>query len=86
MPSPRFFCPGKLALGAMLELPENAARHATKALRLKVGDTVYLFNGDGHDYTAELLRANKDSCHAKITGQTEVDKESPLRIMLAQAI
>jgi 16S rRNA (uracil1498-N3)-methyltransferase len=50
MANPRFYCDpkasDKLALGAQIKLPENAAMHATRALRLDIGDLVILFNGD----------------------------------------
>lgn len=86
MSSPRFFCDTKLGPGAQLELPDNAANHACRALRLKAGDRVTLFNGDGHDYSAELLRVTKEGVSAKIVGQQAVSSESPLAVTLAQAI
>ena len=36
MTSPRFHCPVPLAAGTSIELPENAARHAARVLRLRV--------------------------------------------------
>jgi 16S rRNA (uracil1498-N3)-methyltransferase len=86
MPSPRFFCDAKLAPGAQLDLPENAARHAQRVLRLKAGDRVTLFNGDGHDYACELLRVAKEGVSAKISEQLPVERESPLYVTLAQCI
>ncbi|MDR2875259.1 MAG: 16S rRNA (uracil(1498)-N(3))-methyltransferase, partial [Methylobacillus sp.] len=82
----RFYCPAKLAPGAQPELPENAARHAARVLRLKPGDAVTLFNGDGFDYRCELLRVSKESVSAKVLAQTAVERESPLRVTLAQCI
>lgn len=86
MSSPRFFCDAKLGPGALLELPENAARHATRVLRLKAGDSITLFNGDGTDYHAELLRVAKEVVMAKIVAWSQVECESPLQVTLAQAI
>lgn len=86
MPPPRFFCNAKLGPGAQLDLPENAAHHAQRVLRLKAGDQVTLFNGDGHDYRCELLRVSKEGVTARITGQAPVERESPLNVMLAQCI
>ncbi len=83
---PRFYCPANLARGATIALPENAAHHAARVLRLQAGDTVTLFNGDGADYTGELLRINKTEVVAKITGAQAVKNESPLDVTLAQAI
>lgn len=86
MSLPRFYCDAKLGPGVVLELPENAARHAVRALRLTAGDPVILFNGDGTDYRADLIRTNKDSATAKIISWAPVERESPLQVTLAQAI
>ena len=56
--TPRFHCPLPLAAGATIELPEGAAHHALRVLRLKPGDPVTLFNGEGGEYAATLERAD----------------------------
>lgn len=86
MSSPRFYCPARLSPGATVRLPDGPAHHACRVLRLQPGDAVTLFNGDGHDYAAELLRVGRDEVSAKITGQTAAGNESPLAVTLAQAI
>ena len=86
MSSPRFFCDARLGLGALLNLPQNAARHAARVLRMKAGDLAVLFNGDGHDYNAQLLRVEREDVSVKIVGQVAVSRESPLQVTLAQAI
>jgi len=83
---PRFYCPANLARGATIALPENAAHHAARVLRMQVGDTVILFNGDSTDYTGEILRINKSEVVAKIVDTQAVNNESPLDVTLAQAI
>jgi 16S rRNA (uracil1498-N3)-methyltransferase len=86
MSVPRFFCDAKLGPGVQLDLPENAAHHAGRVLRLKAGDKTMLFNGDGNNYQAELLRVSKDGVTAKITDWETSERESPLHVSLAQAI
>lgn len=86
MPRSRFFCPGKLSPGATVELPDNAARHAARVLRMQTGGALSLFNGDGHDYQAEIIRISKTEVVVKIVGMHAVQHESPLKVMLAQAI
>lgn len=86
MSTPRFYCPAKLATGAIISLPENDATHAAKALRMQSGDKLVVFNGDGNDYHAEILRISKQDVTAKILEAWEVDRESPLSITLVQAI
>ena len=86
MSSPRFYCPTILAPGAIVSLPPNAAVHASRSLRLKLGDTAVLFNGDGHDYDCEFIGFQKNNVTAKIRSVSQNNTESPLCITLAQAI
>lgn len=86
MSSPRFYCDAKLGPGVQLELPESAAHHASRVLRLKVGDEAVLFNGDGNDYRVQFLRVCKEGVTAKIIAWVAVERESPLQVTLAQAI
>jgi len=82
----RFYCPDKLALGAIVKLPDAAAIHAVRALRMAEGDQATLFNGDGFDYTCELTSVKKNNVIAKVKDSVEVDNESPLSITLLQGI
>ncbi|GAA3916452.1 16S rRNA (uracil(1498)-N(3))-methyltransferase [Luteimonas lutimaris] len=75
-----------LAVGARVALPEGAAAHLLRVLRLGVGDGCVLFNGDGHDYDARIVVADKRGGEAEVTGVRAVDNESPLRIVLLQGI
>lgn len=86
MSAPRFFCSVNLAQGAIVSLPDNSAHHAARVLRMKAGDAVALFNGDGYDYHGEILHLSKNEVVAKIDRITRVECESPLVITLAQAI
>jgi 16S rRNA (uracil1498-N3)-methyltransferase len=77
-------CP--LAVGESVTLPEDAATHLVRVLRLREGDGCVLFNGDGHDYVATLEAVGKREVRARIEGTAAVDNESPLRITLLQGI
>jgi 16S rRNA (uracil1498-N3)-methyltransferase len=82
----RFFTNTPLALNASLQLSESAAAHATRALRLNVGDHATVFNGDGFDYECILTSIKKNSVTGTITAVTQVSNESPLNITLLQSI
>ncbi|MBT9589836.1 MAG: 16S rRNA (uracil(1498)-N(3))-methyltransferase, partial [Thiobacillus sp.] len=86
MSSPRFFLDQPLAPGARFSLPPGPARHAAKALRLTVNDTVTLFNGQGGEHTACIERIQKDDVAVSVTDFTDIERESRLRVMLAQGI
>lgn len=44
---PRFHCPPPLPDGDRCDLPPDAAHHASRVLRLRVGDDVQIFDGAG---------------------------------------
>lgn len=54
MSLPRFYVDLPLAAGAELFLPADVAHHAGRALRLRDGDSVVLFDGRGGEYLATL--------------------------------
>src|SRR3546814_12874291 len=70
----------------LVALPESAAAHLLRVLRLDVGDGCVLFNGDGHDYDARIVTAGKRGGEVEVIGMREVGVESPLRIVLVQGI
>lgn len=82
----RFFTNSPLALNTSVQLSDNAATHATRTLRLNVGDNAIIFNGDGFDYECTLTSIKKNNVIATITSTTPVSNESALSITLLQAI
>ncbi|WP_312237509.1 16S rRNA (uracil(1498)-N(3))-methyltransferase [Stenotrophomonas sp.] len=75
-----------LAVGQTLSLPEEAANHLVRVMRLREGDGCVLFNGDGHDYPATLVVVGKRDAQVRIDAATALDNESPLHITLLQGI
>ena len=86
MSAPRFYLDQPLAQGARLSLPPGPARHAARALRLAVGDAITLFNGEGGEYSARIEHIHKDEVAVAVAGFAGTERESPLRVMLAQGI
>lgn len=82
----RFFTDSPLALDTAIQLSDNAAAHATRALRLNVGDSAIVFNGDGFDYECTLTSVKKNSVIATITNAKKINNESPLHITLLQGV
>ena len=82
----RAFVDRPLSAGGIVELPDDAAAHLVRVLRLREGDTCVLFNGDGFDHDARLVKVGKRGASAEITGTRAIDVESPLRITLVQGI
>lgn len=86
MSAPRFYCPPPLPLSTNFELPPEAAHHASRVLRLRVGDAVQIFDGLGNALDATI---NAISGKHVMLGnlQTFLGQTQPgLHIVLAQAM
>jgi 16S rRNA (uracil1498-N3)-methyltransferase len=83
---PRVYSPQTMAIGDCIELEAGAARHLTSALRMTSGQLITLFNGQGGEYTAELVEAKKGKASVRITEFDQTDRESSLSIHLAIGI
>lgn len=75
-----------LGPGARARLDGAAAAHVTRVLRLRVGDPVTLFNGDGSDYPARISALGRGTVEAEISGVAAARAESPLAVTLVQGI
>jgi len=87
----RFYSPENLRLGSLVKLSDNASIHATRVMRLNVGDKMFLFdgtlhNGNGADFECELVSLQKNATLARVLSTREVNSESPLNITLLLGI
>ena len=82
----RAFVDLPLAGGTRVALPDAAAAHLTRVLRLREGDACVLFNGDGRDHAARIVSVGKRETLVEVGEARVVDNESPLRITLLQGI
>lgn len=86
MNGPRFYCPLPLAAGLSADLPEGAARHAVKVLRLRVGDSLSLFDGTAGEYAAKISSVERERVAVEVLAWSDRECESPLAITLVQAL
>ena len=82
---PRFYCPTPLSPGATVELPDTAAHHALRVLRVGAGDTAILFDGRGGQWRAELHPAGK-RVTAHLIAYSDGVAEPPLDVTLVQCL
>lgn len=82
----RLFVDVPLVPGENLSLPQDAARHALRVLRLRAGDPVILFNGDGRQYPARLVAADPRAASVHVDSAEAPARESPLRVTLIQSL
>jgi 16S rRNA (uracil1498-N3)-methyltransferase len=79
---PRFHCPVPLTVGAELELPAAAARHV-QVLRLQPGGVITLFNGDGGEHSATILRMGRSDVAVLVDSHLPREREAGRRVHLA---
>lgn len=86
MSAPRFYCPPPLPLNTQYELPPEAAHHASRVLRMRVGDAVQIFDGIGNvlDATIHNIQGKHVVLGNLQTSMTETEQN--LKIVLAQAM
>lgn len=84
MPS-RFYCPPPLNAPAHLPLPAEVAHHAVRVLRLREGETVVLFDGEGGEFIGELAELAGQP-GVRLRERLEAQRESPLAVTLVQAL
>lgn len=75
-----------LSVGAAVDLPDAAARHACRVLRLRVGDALTLFNGAGGEYECHIQTVGRDRVTVEVLTWHEFERESGLSITLVQAL
>ena len=85
-PDARFFFPAPLGNGSEVRLPQEAAHHASRVLRLALGDPLVLFNGGGGEYQARITRLDRGEVWVKTGGYAEPVRESPIAVVLAQGL
>jgi 16S rRNA (uracil1498-N3)-methyltransferase len=83
---PRFYCAGDLSQGATRDLPEAAAHHAGRVLRLTVGDAVTVFNGAGGESDARILSIGKDHVSVRVGAWRSREVEPSVRVVLLQGL
>jgi len=84
--APRFYCAPALTAGQTVTLPPEAFHHAVRVRRLRVGDELVLFSGDGREATGTLTAITRDAADAAISTVLAIDRESPLHVTLLQGL
>ena len=85
-PPPRVFLPDEPPVHGVCDLPPEQSHHLAHVLRAVVGDAVTVFDGEGQEYNAEITRIGKRAVTVRLGEGSVVDRESPLKVVLAQGI
>lgn len=86
MRTPRCYTDQPLGAAQTVTLEPEASHHLLRVLRLRCGDSLILFNGDGRDYSGVLAEANGKLAVAEMSEEHDAGTESGLRIELGQGI
>ncbi|MBP6898537.1 MAG: 16S rRNA (uracil(1498)-N(3))-methyltransferase [Burkholderiaceae bacterium] len=79
---PRIFVESPLSAGSELPLPANASRHV-QVLRLQPGDALWLFDGLGGQWRAEVALMGRKEVVARALQHQALDCELPQPVTLA---
>jgi 16S rRNA (uracil1498-N3)-methyltransferase len=82
----RFYHSKPININETIVMDDFAAYHALKVMRLKINDHLILFNGDGSDYTGQVIRIRKRQVEVSIKSKKKIKNESNLRVILLQAL
>lgn len=82
----RLHIEGNYSTGAELELGSDKSRYLTRVMRLRVGDPLLVFDGEGSEYHATLASAGKASATLSVNEKTVAETETNLRVHLVQGI
>ncbi|MEH6580721.1 MAG: 16S rRNA (uracil(1498)-N(3))-methyltransferase [Halioglobus sp.] len=83
---PRIYTEQLLQPGATVQLEPGPSQHIARALRMREGASLLLFNGRGGIYVATVASLGKKSVTVAITEHLSEELESPLRLELGIAI
>ncbi|HVF92439.1 MAG TPA: 16S rRNA (uracil(1498)-N(3))-methyltransferase [Blastocatellia bacterium] len=82
----RFYAPPGQVEGTVVTLSGEESHHLSRVLRLKPGDRVFIFDGQGVERECEISEIGSKSARLRIIRTLEDTVESPSRLTLAQAV
>jgi 16S rRNA (uracil1498-N3)-methyltransferase len=82
----RYFVPDLPILGGLVSLPEAEAQHASRVMRVQVGDDLVLFDGRGNEATANFVQVGRKECHCQANAAQAINREPKREIHLAIAL
>ena len=83
---PRIYHPETINELGLVKLSDDAAGHIGRALRMKEGQEVLLFDGSGAEFPAVISEVSKKNVMVEISERVESSIESPLDLHLGQVI
>jgi len=82
----RFYVTGQQLLEGSVRFNPAQARQMLRVLRMGVGSRVLVFNGSGREWEVHIVTASPREVTGRIVAEVSTPRESPLRIVLLQAM
>lgn len=82
----RIYSQGTIKIGENFLLDEGAKKHVGIVLRMKQGENITIFQGNGKEYDAVIDNISKKEISVNILSEKIINNDSPINITLAQAI
>ena len=86
MALPRFLAAHLDAVSGSATLSEEETHHLTSVLRLRFGDEVAVFDGNGREYRARIERVSREATQLRLLDAIAPAPEPAVRLTLAQAV
>lgn len=81
--SRRFYDPQPFQLGQTVALSEGPSHHIGKVLRMRAGDSITVFNGEGGEYAATLTDVGKRTVNIELLSFKKDNRTPSLDVTLA---
>jgi 16S rRNA (uracil1498-N3)-methyltransferase len=82
----RFYAPGLVAAGGVVELPADEAAHLSRVLRLRVGASIQVFDGRGREYRGQVEMVGRARVRVAVGEELPPAVEPSVSLVLAQAV
>lgn len=82
----RIYQPGEFSPGEIIPLSAPASQHVGRVLRMKIGESILLFNGNDYQFPAKIVETTKREVRVEILDAIQHSVESSLKIHLGQCI
>ena len=83
---PRFLAADLDPVSGTASLPPDEAHHLTHVLRLRFGDEIAVFDGNGREYRARIERISREGAHLHLLEEISAAPEPTVRLTLAQGV
>lgn len=82
----RFYVSAERILNERAFITGDELKHLSKVLRLKKGNSLVIFDGNGNEYEGEITHLGEGEAEISILSQQSFPRESPLETWLIQGI